>query len=423
MKRNRVSHIPFIVCTILAIITLLPSSSRAQATGTVIYSFGSGSTDGIGPHAGLVSDAAHNFYGTTDFGGAAGKGTVFQLTPTATGWTETVLYSFTGGADGANPNFAGVILDKAGNLYGTTYYGGTPSAACTIGCGVVFELSPTSSGWQETVLHAFNNTDGAAASGGLIFDPAGNLYGATGLGGPNTTGVIFKLTPSSAGTWTESVLYDFPVTPKSSVNPWSVAMDSTGNLYGTAVIGGAYGFGSVFKLVPNSTGGWTKSIIHSFIGGKESGFSRTRLTFDSAGNIYGMTSGQPGGAGSGAVFKLVPTSAGGWKSVVLHTFTGGKDGGNPSYDQLIFDSAGNLYGTTLRGGNLNTCSGYGCGVVFKLTPTANGEWRETVLHTFFGNRKTGGNPNGVIMDTTGILRGTADVGGANGAGVVFQITP
>jgi uncharacterized repeat protein (TIGR03803 family) len=315
------------------------------STEAVIYSFGSGD-DGIGPLAGLVSDAAHNFYGTTNFGGAHGKGTVFQLTPTATGWTETVVYSFSGGAVGANPNFAGLILDQAGSLHGTTYYGGTTSSSCTIGCGVVFKLSPTSSGWQETVLHAFISNDGAGPGGGLIFDPAGNLYGVTGIGGPHGTGVVFKLTPSSAGAWTESVLYAFPGTGAFGVNPWSVAMDLAGNLYGTAVYGGAYGFGSVFKLAPSATGGWIKSTIHAFSGGKESGFSRTRLIFDSAGNIYGMTSGQPGGSGSGAVFKLVPTSAGGSKSVVLHTFTGGKDGGNPGYDQLIFDSAGNLYGTT-----------------------------------------------------------------------------
>jgi uncharacterized repeat protein (TIGR03803 family) len=407
------------IACIFAVLASLSLCARAQAAETVIHAFDRGG-DGVQPVAGLTSDEAGSFYGTTDFGGAYNEGSVFELTPTATGWSESVIYSFPGGASGFNPNYAGVVVDSSGNLYGTTYSGGTSSSACNEGCGVVFELSPTSSGWVETVIHSFTGADGSNPGGGLIFDSSGNLYGVTGLGGPSGTGVVFKLAPS-AGTWTESVLYAFPDTGKSGVNPWGVSMGADGNLYGTAVYGGTYGFGAVFKLAPNTTGGWTKSTIHAFTGGAESGFSRTGLIFDAAGNIYGMTSGQPGGAGNGAVFKLTPTSGGGWKSSVLHSFTGGKDGGFPAYN-LTFDAAGNLYGATLAGGNVSGCENYGCGVAFKLTPTPAGAWKETVLHTFTG-RNDGANPNGVILDAAGNLWGTTVAGGANKYGVVFEITP
>jgi uncharacterized repeat protein (TIGR03803 family) len=422
MKRLNLSLIMLAVCAIAAIAVALPVLARAQSLETVIHHFPSESGDGSAPLATLSADNTGNFYGTTDFGGAYGEGSVFELTPTATGWSESVIYSFAGGATGSSPGYTGVAVDKNGNLYGTTYSGGTVNSACSIGCGLVYELSPTSSGWQETVLYNFTGPDGQYPNEGtLVFDASGNLYGVTGNGGTSGTGVVFKLAPS-AGTWTESVIYDFPDHVGLAVNPWSVSMDASGNLYGVAVGGGMYGFGTIFKLTPNSSGGWTESNIYSFTGGADSGYPRTNLIFDSAGNIYGMSSGNPGGAGFGAVFKLSPAFGGGLKFSVLYTFTGVTGGFNPGY-QLAMDAAGNLYGTTFYGGNASYCVGNaGCGVVFKLTPKGSA-WKESVLRIFTG--RTGGNfPNGVIFNAAGTaLLGTTAEGGAGKDGVVFEVVP
>ena len=351
-------------------------------TETVLHSFGNG-TDGRGPNA-LIFDAAGNLYGTTSWGGTYTYGTVFELTPAAGGgWTEQVLYSFcsqTNCTDGAHP-VAGLIFDAAGNLYGTTGHGGV-YASCNsgTGCGTVFELTPTAGGgWTEKVLHNFGNgTDGNSPSAGLIFDAASNLYGTTYVGGiycsgSGGCGTVFELTPAAGGTWTETVLYSFcpagyPCTD--GIGPEAgLIFDAAGNLYGTTVQGGRYDYGTVFELSPTAGGGWTETVLHNFGNGLDGVDPSAGLIFDAAGNLYGTTSwgGYYGHYEYGTVFELTPAASGGWTETVLHSFGNGTDGRAPLAG-LIFDAAGNLYGTTSAGGTDTSCpnGGYGCGTVFEL---------------------------------------------------------
>jgi len=346
------------------------TTSGGQGTGvvfklhkeeeTVLHSFAGSPTDGSYPYAGLVRDDDGNLYGTTRYGGAYDVGTVFKVDPCG---KETVLYTFTGGADGANP-LAGLVLGKAGNLYGTTSYGGDLS--CTLngpyGCGVVFKLDRTGT---ETVLHAFTGgADGAAPFAGLVRDAAGNLYGTTFNGGAPTVscggcGVVFKLDP----TGNETVLYTFTGLADGAAPIGGVILDGAGNLYGTALFAGGACCGVVFKLDPTGN----QTVLYSFTGGPDGGFPSAGLVRDRAGNLYGTTTG--GGdpsCGCGVVFKLEPTGS----ETVLYSFTGGA-GGSTSYANLVQDRAGNLYGTATYGGDLSCApgSGLGCGVVFKLTPT------------------------------------------------------
>jgi uncharacterized repeat protein (TIGR03803 family) len=300
------------------------------------------------------------------------------------------LYHFTGGADGSGSS-GSLIFDGAGNLYGTTVVGGEGN--CSLGCGTVFKLSPGSSGWTKTVLYSFGgpNGDGAYPYAGLIFDKTGNLYGTTIQGGvAGNGGTIFKLAPNSDGSWTESILYSFCSLTNcvDGLNPTSALIsDATGSLYGTTIQGGAANDGTLFKLTPKVHGGWTESVLYSFC-------SRTRcadgaepylgsLVFDAKGNLYGTTQG--GGARIyGVVFKLASKANGSWTETVLHNFCSLKscEDGQIPYAGLIFDAAGRLYGTTLRGGPF----GEDYGVVFRLTPKAQGGWEEKVLHQFTGRQ-------------------------------------
>ncbi len=413
---------------IVIILTLvLAPGAWAQSKFKTLYKF-TGGTDGSQPRAGLIFDQAGNMYGMTQGGGANGFGTVFKLTPNSDGsWSETVLHRFTGDTDGFMPH-AGLTFDVAGNLYGTTSAGGA------YGSGTVFELTPSSDGsWTENVLHHFNGKDGRDPMAGLIFDAAGNLYSTTFAGGApelcvpsGGCGTVFKLTPNSDGSWTESVLYSFCSIAHCTDGGTSQAgltFDAAGNLYGTTPLYGsriAFGYGVVFKLTPNSDGSWTEAVLHQFRGGKDGGHPYANVTFDAAGNLYGTTN--AGGAyGGGTVFELTPNSDGSWTENVLHHFNG-KDGRGPMAG-LIFDQAGNLYGTTEGGGN-PSCGSYsnGCGVVFRLTPNAKGRWNETVLHTFTDH--PGAFPlAGLVFDAAGNLYGTTSGDGTTTFGSVFEITP
>src|ERR1039458_6316092 len=354
---------------VLAIIaaTLFVTSTWAAAQEKVLYSFGNG-TDATYPVAGLIFDAAGNLYGTTEHGGAyqcsggGGCGTVFELSPDGSGgWTATVLHSFGNGTDGIDPN-GGVIFDAAGKLYGTTLEGGA------YGYGTVFELSPNGGGgWTETVLYSFcsqtNCTDGDAPYAGLIFDPAGNLYGTTLGGGTYNYGAVFEVTPNG----TETVLHSF--TGTDGVYPYAgLIFDPAGNLYGTTGQGGTYDGGTVFEVTPNGT----ETVLHNFNNnGTDGAYPYAGLIFDAAGNLYGTTL-EGGAYGYGAVFEVTPNGT----ETVLHNFNNnGTDGYSP-YASLIFDAAGNLYGTTNSGGTYNHAT------VFELTPAAGGGWTETVLHSF-----------------------------------------
>ncbi|MGA2369618.1 MAG: choice-of-anchor tandem repeat GloVer-containing protein [Candidatus Korobacteraceae bacterium] len=301
-----------------------------------------------------------------------------QTPATSGGWTEKLLYSFcaqTNCPDGEYP-YAGLIFDAAGNLYGTTQSGGNVGGNCgTYGCGTVFELTPTGGGsWTEQVLHAFNGTDGSTPFAGLIFDAAGNLYGTTEDGGAYGEGTVFELTLIAGGGWTEQVLYSFGNGTGDGTAPIAgLIFDAAGSLYGTTVSGGTYTCfggdecGTVFELTPTAGGGWTEQVLHNFTGAYNDGaYPYGDLIFDTAGNHYGTTS-EGGNAGAGTAFELTPTEGGSWTQQVLHSFGIGTDGARPNAG-LVFDAAGNLYGTTYFGGTNNSmCSCNSCGTVFELT--------------------------------------------------------
>jgi len=417
------SAAPLIVITIL----ILAFGAWAQGTYKTLHKFNG--KDGDSPSGRLIFDTAGNLYGTTNIGGKYSGcyfgtcGTVFELSPNAGGtWTEQVLHNFDG-SDGTAP-VGELIFDGAGSLYGTANRGGGP------GDGVVFKLTPGANGsWTESTLFVFTGTDGEWPGGGLTFDASRNLYGTTGWGGDG--GNVFELTPNGNGSWTESVLYVFTF---DGINGWypsggSLVFDAAGNIYGTAAFGGksgcspygngCYGFGVVFELSPNGNGAWTEKVLHTFQG-KDGESPTCTLVFDAAGNLYGTAFAGGdlslcSGYGCGVVFELTPNAGGGWTEHVLHKFSGGKDGSVP-FAGVVFDAAGNLYGTTTQGG------AHGYGVVFKLTPNSKGGWNETVLHSFIDS--PGAYPySGLIFDAAGNLYGSTQGDGTKTFGSVYEITP
>lgn len=324
---------------------------NASGQENVLYNFGGG-TDGANPQGRLVMDATGNLYGTTYSGGVSNVGTVFMVTRTG---KEKVLHGFRGGADGANP-VAGLAIDKAGNLYGTTTAGGSN------GNGTVFMLVvPTVSGggWTEKVLHTFGNgTDGTIPIAGVTLDASGNLYGTTSAGGSYGYGTVFQLKRSTSG-WSESILHDFVLGSDGGVPYAGLTLGGTGVLYGAATEGGGGGTnggGTVFELTEGS-GGWTFTVIYALPGWNISGTFRNLLL--GSGKIYATTH-CDGDYSAGTVYELTPAS-GTWTYNSLYVFTGGTDG-LYSFSNLVSDKAGNLYGTTNEGG------ANGLGVAFKVTP-------------------------------------------------------
>jgi uncharacterized repeat protein (TIGR03803 family) len=319
----------------------------------VLFSFHG--PDGVEPSGCLIFDAAGNLYGTTQSGSDSSLGTVFELTPAAGGgWTEQVLHNFNG--DGYIP-LAGLVMDAAGNLYGTTE-GGDQNHPY----GMVFELTPVAGGgWTAQVIHDFNRDDGADPwFGSLILDGAGNLYGTTLQGGAYNVGVVFELMPTGNGNWTEAVLHSFNLDGTDGYSPISsVTLDVAGNLYGATNAGGSNGAGTVYKLTPTGDGSWTETVLHNFGIGTDGALPSSGLTFDTAGNLYGTTF--VGGApGYGTVFELLPDGSGGWTEQILYSFRNSPDGTYPD-TPLVLDSAGNIYGATHLGGT------YGYGTAFELT--------------------------------------------------------
>jgi uncharacterized repeat protein (TIGR03803 family) len=347
---------------------------------------------------------------------------------------EKVLHEFKG-TDGAQPG-ASLVFDAAGNLYGTTTYGGSYTAGCGgFGCGTVFELVRGADGkWTETVLHSFTGgRDGSLPFNSLVFDAAGNLYGTTSDGGAIGSGcadyggygcgTVFQLIPGANGLWTEKVLHSFGA-GEDGGNPTGVILDAAGHLYGTTIAGGAHGgAGTVFRLEPEIDGQWLETVLHSFSYEGDRGYNPwAGVAFDAAGNLYGTTSG--GGTnhghcisdGCGTVFQLTPGTDGKWTQKVLHNFGYGNDGFLP-YASLSIDAAGNLYGTTCFGG------AHESGTVFRLARGPNGEWTEKVLHSF-GYGKDGGNVVGnLIIDAAGNLYGATPGGGVDGYGIVYRLAP
>lgn len=391
-----------------------------QAQTYRVYSFKGGPADGAGPETSLVRDSRGNLYGTTIGGGfsycAFGCGVVFKISPNG---TESILYRFLGSlnglADGSKPQ-AGVILDKAGNLYGTTGEGGTTGGSCPPeGCGTVFRLSPEG---QETVLHSFlGGADGYYPVGALVADDARNLYGATFYGGTYNNGTLFRISADGSN---YTVLHSFVFGTEGAGPTGNLVRDKEGNLYGTAQGGGTSGEGTVFKLDP--TGALT--VLHTFTGEPDGGWPDAGLVRDSAGNLYGDTTVGGGGTGincdsvgCGVVFKI--DTAG--NETILYQFSGGSDGAEPD-GGLALDTKGNLYGITGKGGYTGSdfCGIIGCGVVFQVAP--NGE--ERVLHSFGESSNDGFLPflNGVLI-SGGSLYGSTAAGGENFSGTVFEMTP
>ncbi len=375
---------------------LLPMASYpAQAqTETVLYNF-TGGSDGGTPQSRLTPDGNGNFYGTT-YAGGLGYGTVFELSPNGSGgWDETVLYSFTGGMDGAYPTFSTVIFDGEGNLYGTAAEGGAN------GYGVVFELSSAGDKWTESVLYSFGyGTDGQTPFGSLVMDSMGNLYGTSAY-------IVFELSPSGGG-WTETTIYE------SGFSFAGLTMDANGNLYGTTQLPtkSAY-YSTVFELSPNGSGGWTSTVLHTFPHGS---VAEGTLVVDDGGHLYGTTTAVGKSKSHGLVYKLSP-GVEEWTKKTLYSFKGGADGAGP-YAGVVFDAAGNIYGTTSTGG----ASGHG--TVFELVaPVGKGHaYTEKILWSF--DSTDGDQPYGsLILDGAGNLYGTTPAGGSHGSGVVFEVTP
>jgi uncharacterized repeat protein (TIGR03803 family) len=401
-------------CTIaslaLALFLCAPPASLAQSNYHTLYKF-TGGSDGAGGGQ-LVADRAGNLYGPV--GTADYHGSIFKLTPQPSGsWSESIIYTFKRAEVGSNP----LILDGVGNLYGTTYSGGT-------GSGSVFELTPRPSGmWSMKVLYEFCSQkhciDGGLPRSGMIFDEAGNLYGTTMFGGGSGCGVVFQLSPNGDGSWTETVLHTFDRID--GAEPFGgLTFDRSGNLYGTTTSGGAYNYGTVFELVAGPDGTWTENLLHDFEGSDGAGPGAT-LAIDSFGNFYGTTeSGGKGcnGIGCGVVFELSPGTAG-WNEETLFRFNGA-DGVGP-YTGVVLDLAGNLWGSTFGGGN-GHCLGGGCGVVFKLIiPASAGAWHETVVHTFADDPGSSG--SGLIVGQSGAFYGTTVGDQTTTFGSVFEINP
>ena len=386
----------------------------------VLHSF-TGGTDGDG-NAGVTLDQRGNLYGSSLGGGTGGCrggcGVVFELSPHRHGsWKETVLYDFQGGDDGEGPN-AGLVFDGSGDLYGTTQYGGAYRY------GTAFELAPGAHGWDETVLHSFcaQPGDGCDPTAGLVIDRAGNLYGTTPVGGSYMGhGTVFELTPGSGG-WREKLLHRFGLRKGDGADPYAgLILDGSGNLYGTTSYGGKscgdQGCGITYELSPVPGGKWKETILHHFDDIGNDGFwpGSGQLYMDHASNLYGTTVGGGSAGGWGTVFKLMPSSGGRWKESVLYSFSNGASGGYPS-GGVVMDNGGNLYGLTADGG-------IGCGVLYKLAPSGKGKWTYSVLHAF-GQGADGCIPVGnLALDKKGNLYGGAVLGGKYGYGVVFELTP
>jgi uncharacterized repeat protein (TIGR03803 family) len=375
-----------------------PSSGLGRAeTENVLYDFcvENGCADGKNPEAGVIFDPSGNLYGTTTTGGIHARGVVFKLTAED---AESV-YSFRGRPDGGFPN-ASLVFDQNGNLYGTTVSGGAYNR------GVVFRLTPTG---QETILYNFcppHHCEGRSPYAGLVFDGPGNLYGTTAFGGAYGGGVVFKLT--LGGEYT--VVHNFCQQSEcddGEVPYAGLVFDEQGNLYGTTSAGGAYHFGTVFKIFPNGR----ERVLYSFCALSACADGGTPflsgVILDRQGNVYG-TAGLGGVNGNGVVFKITPQG----QETVLYSFcseSGCTDGSDPSAG-LVFDRVGNLYGTTESGGINNN------GVVFRLSPDGKEK-----SYAFDGTN--GGNPwGGVVFDQNGNLYGTTEGGGTNGSGVVFNLT-
>lgn len=403
-----------------AVIALFLTCLAHGVTEKTIYAFGApGSKDGMYPWSKVVFDAAGNLYGTTMDGGTYDSGMIFELSPGVNGqWVETVIHEFSG-SDGANP-IGGLTFDGAGNLYGATGFGGAN------GTGVVYELTAQNGTWSYGVIYNFGpypqSGDGLAANSSLVFDKAGNLYGTTNEGGADSScfngcGTVFELSPLGGGLWNEKVIHIFQADGIDGEFPvGGVAVDRNGALYGTTQNGGTAGSGILFRLqFSSSQNAWVETILHQFLGGATDGSFPMAGVLIYNGTLYGTTDG--GGANHfGTVYQTSYSKATGFVTKVIYSFAPTYSGdGNSPQSGLTVDSKGNFYGTTWYGGAFNYY-----GTVFRLSRASNGTWVERVLHSFDGN--DGFYPEAPVTLHGGQLYGTTSNGG-NDSGLVYEIGP
>jgi uncharacterized repeat protein (TIGR03803 family) len=427
--------------TLLFACLAIPAFAAENPKTDILYNF-TGSPDGSAPVGDLIADSQGNLYGATGWGGdgnincsgLTGCGVVFELIAPSSRdgqWTEKILHTFTAGADGAQSG--PLVMDSHGNLYATSPAGGDlTNPLCTnqpgtlVGCGIVYELSKQNGTWAQTVLHTFEGPDGAEPSSGLVFDTQGNLYGSTQIGGANSGGAIFEMSPNGDGTWTESVIYSFD-------NPSGVGIftpegnlifDLRGNLYGTAIGASSIGDGTYGVIYELQAGTWQETTIYSFCCDSEPNGSAPGLAIDEADNLYGTTPG--GGAvnsrcpdGCGTIFELSPAN-GLWSYSTLFEFHDGQGASYYPEAPPLLDSTGNLYGTAGGGG--------GCGSVWRLTG-ATGAWAERDFQASH-NPPNPCEPNGTpTLGKFGGFYSTSAAGGPKnkkclyGCGTVFAIYP
>jgi uncharacterized repeat protein (TIGR03803 family) len=397
----------------LFILLVTAGTARAQ-TLRVLHTF-TGKPDGSLPYAGLIRDGAGNLYGTTYRGGVNGCGMVFELAHSGSGWIERSLYSFGCESDGAFP-YAPVVIGPDGSLYGTTEYGGGDNDD-----GIVFKISPPPHfcrsfvcPWIETILYRFTGgSDGGQPVSPVIFDNAGNVYGTAQRGGSANQGVVFKLTRTGSS-WTESVPYSFAGPPDGGGPTGGLVFDAAGNLYGTTYYGGNIGLGTAFQLSPSGSG-WTEIILQNFGSSSNGNYPYSGLIIDDSGNLYGTT--EFGPIGDGTVFELAP-SGGQWTFTTIYNLMSGFAAVAGPVGPLVRDASGNLYGTTVNGGII--CE-YGCGTVFELSPVSGG-WTYNLLYEFMGGSDGSGPDDGLVRDAEGNLYGTAS-GVFGGNSTVFELTP
>jgi len=400
-------------------LTLLTTHAAQAQTFSVLHNF-TGGADGASPDAGVTVGPSGVLYGTAQVGGTHSNGTVVKLSQVNSSWVFSPLYEFTGGSDGGDP-YGGLVIGPNGALYGTTQIGGYMGGDCARygGCGTVFELRPPATFcrsvlcyWNETVLYSFMGApDGEYPGyGNLAFDQAGDIFGTTSDGGMYGVGTAFELTPSSGG-YTESILHSFGSGTDGEYPSSGVVLDTAGNMYGTTFQGGTgtecpIGCGTVYQLMP-STGSWLENVLVNFNGTNGSN-PLGGLVIDQSGNLYGTTGGGGQSGGDGVVYELA-LSDGAWTYSVLHSFGYycGPAGG------VAMDAAGNFFGACDGG------SFYEPGWVFELTNCSQG-CTVVDLHDFRGNdgEYPWGTP---VLDANGNLYGTTEFGGTNGDGVVWEI--
>jgi len=426
MRRSLRGAIPILLLAAFAWL-LMPVDARAASSATIIYTF-QGGADGASPYSDLTIDAVGNLYGTTLEGGSYGCGTVFRLARTKEGWKHRVLYNFHGASDGCDPD-AGLVLDGSGNFYGTTRNGGRNNT----GCGTVFKLGiGPQGGLKETVLYTFSCTgsSGAYPEADLVFDNQGNLYGTTWAGGTGNIdfcgyagcGTAFELSPSPDGSWIETTIHDFQGSPDAATPIGALVPDGKGGFYGASQYGGAgpcspvhsqfgppAGCSAIFELTP-SGGGWTETVIYGFFRGL--GFARNPsggFILGGPGILFGMSTN--GGNGIGTFFQLEQTGNS-WSQSVLHRFYASPDAATP-FGRLVAGPQGAWVGLTAGGG----ANGYG--TVFALEQTNLG-WKQRILYSF--DKSIWSLESGPAVDSQGRVYGTA-LQNQEAYGEIYEVIP